>query len=89
MSKTKNRSFKGIVFSVVFTMSALSAAPVMAGTPSAPRTVAAAQTMVWETATGKCYHSTNHCGKTNPKKAKQITLEQAKSKGLKKCSKCW
>ena len=89
MSKTKNRSFKGIVFSVVFTMSALSAAPVMAGTPSAPRTVAAAQTMVWETATGKCYHSTNHCGKTNPKKAKQITLEQAKAKGLKKCSKCW
>lgn len=89
MSKTKNRSFKGIVFSVVFTMTALSAAPVMAGTPSAPRTVATAQTMVWETATGKCYHSTNHCGKTNPKKAKQITLEQAKAKGLKKCSKCW
>ena len=89
MSKTKNRSFKGIVFSVVFTMTALSAAPVMAGTPSAPGNVVAAQTMVWETATGKCYHSTNHCGKTNPKKAKQITLEQAKAKGLKKCSKCW
>lgn len=89
MSKTKNRPIKGIIFSVVFTMTALSAAPVMASTPSAPKTVAAANTMVWETATGKCYHSKNNCGKTNPKKARQITLEQAKAKGLKKCSKCW
>ena len=89
MSKTKNRPIKGIIFSVVFTMTALSAAPVMAGTPSAPQTVAAANTMVWETVTGKCYHSKNNCGKTNPKKARQITLGQAKAKGLKKCSKCW
>ena len=89
MTKTKNRSIKGIVFSVVFTMTALSATPVIAGTPLAPRTVAAANTMVWETATGKCYHNKNNCGKTNPKKARQITLEQAKAKGLKKCSKCW
>ena len=89
MNKTKNRSIKGIVLSVVFTMTALSAAPVMAGTPAAPKAVAAANTMVWQTATGKCYHSRNNCGKTNPKNAKQITLEQAKAKGLKKCSKCW
>ncbi|MCR5590815.1 MAG: hypothetical protein K6F73_04725 [Lachnospiraceae bacterium] len=89
MNKTKNRSIKGIVFSVVFTMTALSAAPVMAGTPSAPARTVAASTMVWESATGKCYHSKNNCGKMNPKKAKQITLEQAKAKGLKKCSKCW
>ena len=89
MNKTKNRSIKGIVFSVVFTMTALSAAPVMAGTPAAPGRVVASNTMVWQSATGKCYHSRNNCGKTNPKKAKQITLEQAKAKGLKKCSKCW
>ncbi|MCR4851101.1 MAG: hypothetical protein K5870_07550 [Lachnospiraceae bacterium] len=89
MNKTKNRPIKGIVFSVVFTMTALSTAPVMAGTPTAPTAVAAANTMVWQTATGKCYHSRNNCGKTNPKKATQITLEQAKAKGLKKCSKCW
>ncbi len=89
MSKTRTRSIKGIVFSVVFTMTALSAAPVMAGTPATPKTVAVANTMVWETATGHCYHSKNNCGKTNPKKARQITLDQAKAKGLKKCSKCW
>ena len=87
MNKTRDRSIKGIAFSVVFTMTALSAAPVMAGTPAAPRTVAA--TTVWQSATGKCYHSRNNCGKMNPKKAKQITLDEAKAKGLKKCSKCW
>ena len=67
MNKTKNRSIKGIVFSVVFTMTVLSAAPVMAGTPAAPKAVAAANTMVWQTATGKCYHSRNNYGQTNPK----------------------
>ena len=75
MTKTKNRSIKGIVFSVVFTMTALSATPVIAGTPSTPRAVAAANTMVWETATGKCYHSRNNCGKTNPKKAEKILFK--------------
>ncbi len=85
----KKRSIKGIVFSVVFTMTVLSATPVMAGTPATPKAVATTNTMVWQSATSKCYHSKNTCGKMNPKKAKQITLDQAKAKGLKKCSKCW
>lgn len=89
MNTTKKHSIKGIVFSVVFTMTALSAAPVMAGAPSTPGKVVVAATTVWQSATGKCYHSRNNCGKMNPKKAKQITLEQAKARGLKKCSKCW
>lgn len=45
--------------------------------------------MVWKTATGSKYHSTNHCGRTNPANATQITEEEAIRQGLGKCSKCW
>lgn len=45
--------------------------------------------MVWKTATGKKYHSINNCGKTNPAKATQVTLDAAKSAGLTPCSKCF
>ena len=45
--------------------------------------------MVWVSETGSCYHSYDHCGNMNPMKASQITVEQARGRGLKKCSNCW
>ncbi len=48
-----------------------------------------APVMVWKSATGKKYHSTNHCGSINPDNATQITEEQAVSQGLDKCGRCW
>ena len=50
---------------------------------------AAAGGMCWKSATGSKYHSIDHCGKMNPKKAKKITIEEAKKEGLEACSKCW
>lgn len=46
-------------------------------------------TMVWVSETGSKYHSINNCGRMNPDKARQMTEEEAKTKGLEKCSKCW
>lgn len=45
--------------------------------------------MVWLSATGEKYHSINNCGNMNPKKARQVTLDEALSlhKGI--CPKCW
>ena len=45
--------------------------------------------MVWKTATGKKYHSTNNCGNTNSKSTTHITIEAAESQGLTPCSKCY
>jgi uncharacterized protein YgiM (DUF1202 family) len=45
--------------------------------------------MVWLTATGSKYHSTNHCGRTNPNKAYQVTKSEAEAEGYDACSKCW
>ncbi len=45
--------------------------------------------MVWLSATGQKYHSIDHCGNMNPKKATQVTLEEAKRRGKSKCSNCW
>ncbi len=72
-------------------------------TPVAPEEVAVAETspapaetsttpvggMVWLSATGEKYHRIDHCGKMNPDKARQISLEDALSQGYEKCSKCW
>lgn len=44
---------------------------------------------VWLSATGKKYHSYDHCGNMNPKTARQVTLEKAKSLGKTACSNCW
>lgn len=44
---------------------------------------------VWIPATGKKYHSINNCGRMNPAKAKQLSLEDALAKGYEKCSKCF
>lgn len=45
--------------------------------------------MVWLSATGEKYHSINNCGRMNPNKARQISLNDALSRGYEKCSKCW
>lgn len=45
--------------------------------------------MVWKTRTGKKYHSTNHCGRTNSANATEITLKEAEAEGLTPCSKCY
>lgn len=45
--------------------------------------------MVWLSATGSKYHSINNCGKMNPNKARQVSLEQAEKAGYAKCGKCW
>lgn len=45
--------------------------------------------MVWLSATGEKYHSINNCGRMNPNKARQVSLEDAINSGYGKCSKCW
>ncbi len=45
--------------------------------------------MVWISATGKKYHSKNNCGRMNPAKATQLSLEDALAGGYEKCSKCF
>ncbi len=45
--------------------------------------------MVWLSATGEKYHSIDHCGRMNPDKARQVSLEEAISRGYEKCEKCF
>ena len=45
--------------------------------------------MVWLSATGEKYHSINNCGRMNPDKARQVSLEDAISMGYEECSKCY
>lgn len=45
--------------------------------------------MVWLSATGEKYHRINNCGRMNPDRARQVSLEDAISKGYEKCSKCY
>lgn len=44
---------------------------------------------VWISATGSKYHNKPNCGRMNPDKARQISLSEAKSRGLDPCSKCF
>ena len=44
--------------------------------------------MVWLSETGEKYHSINNCGRMNPNKARQVTLESAKAR-YGQCTKCW
>ncbi len=46
-------------------------------------------TYVWLSATGSKYHSYDHCGNMNPKKARMVTLDKALSLGKTRCSNCW
>ena len=45
--------------------------------------------LVWLSASGDCYHSINNCGKMNPDKAIQVTLQEAERRGKGRCSNCW
>lgn len=45
--------------------------------------------MVWLSETGSKYHSINNCGRMNPEKARQVTLESAIAQGFEACSKCY
>lgn len=44
---------------------------------------------VWLSATGSKYHTINHCGKMNPAKAVQVSLEEAIKQGMEPCDKCF
>ena len=44
---------------------------------------------VWKSATGEKYHSVPNCGRMNPNNATQLTVEQAESMGLERCSRCF
>ncbi len=46
-------------------------------------------TYVWLSATGSKYHSYDHCGNMNPKKARKVTLSEAESLGKTACKNCW
>lgn len=43
----------------------------------------------WKSETGSKYHSINNCGRMNPNKATQITIEEAERQGLERCTKCY
>lgn len=45
--------------------------------------------MVWLSETGSKYHSRNNCGRMNPAKARQVTVDNAVSQGYAPCSKCF
>ena len=40
-------------------------------------------------ATGSKYNLKNDCGNMNPKKARQMTEEEAKEQGYEPCKKCY
>lgn len=44
---------------------------------------------VWLSETGTKYHSIDHCGRMNPNKAREVSLEYAISAGYDKCEKCF
>ena len=44
---------------------------------------------VWISATGSKYHSIDHCGTMNPKKASTMSRADAIARGYTACSKCW
>ena len=45
--------------------------------------------MVWLSATGEKYHRINNCGRMNPDKARQVSLEYAIESEYEKCEKCY
>ena len=40
---------------------------------------------VYITATGKCYHTINNCGNTDPTRTTALTVSEAEALGYKKC----
>lgn len=45
--------------------------------------------MVWLSETGEKYHRINNCGRMNPNKARQVSLDEAVREGYEPCSKCY
>ena len=45
--------------------------------------------MVWLSATGSKYHRINNCGRMNPDKARQVSLDDAINMGYEKCKNCY
>ena len=52
-------------------------------------TTTATSRLVWTSATGSKYHAINDCGNMNPKKARQMTEEEAQEQGYEPCKKCY
>lgn len=48
-----------------------------------------AGTLVWLSATGEKYHRINDCGRMNPDRARQVTLEEALRGGFGQCKNCY
>ena len=46
-------------------------------------------TLVWLSATGEKFHEQNNCGNMNPNKARQVTVEEAISRGYEACENCY
>ncbi|WP_286010107.1 hypothetical protein [Clostridium sp. Marseille-Q2269] len=44
---------------------------------------------MWIPATGDKYHSRPNCGRMNPNKATQMSVQDAKNEGYEPCSKCY
>lgn len=45
--------------------------------------------MVWLSASGEKYHKKNNCGSMNPAKARQVSISEAKARGIAPCKKCF
>ncbi len=78
--------------SLGFTQCNLCNAPALDGakvTTASTPTTATSGDKVWLSATGDKYHKINNCGKMNPNKARQVTLDEAKAAGKTACKKCF
>jgi competence protein ComEC len=63
--------------------------PTATATPTpTPTPEPAPSVMVWLAASGERYHRINNCGRMNPDRATQVTLENAKSRGFTACANC-
>lgn len=47
------------------------------------------ESTVWLSATGSKYHRIPNCGRMNPSKARQVSLEQAVAQGFERCKNCY
>lgn len=54
-----------------------------------PEVSVPAGTLVWLSATGEKYHRINDCGRMNPDRARQVTLEEALRGGFGQCKNCY
>lgn len=57
--------------------------------PAVAAAAAAPVQQVWLSATGEKYHNVSDCGRMNPAKARQVTLEEAVNAGYEACKKCY